>query len=362
MIVIFGSGIIGLFIAHKLLMQGKKVKIFEYKNSKGNSTDASVGMLAPLIEAKPYEKKLFELMIESKKIWDNFLQDKKFKVETGLKKNSSLLIATNKDEEESIFFKKNFIEKLGFNPKILNSQQTKNIEPNLNSNVKCSLFVEDNNQTNPELLKSYLKRKIKKMGGEVFVFDQVSDITFTSSKLIFKRKKIDFENIVIACGAWSNDFLKNKIGIEFPMRPIKGVSMILEAKKKLFKNNIWFKKIYIAPRENNQFAIGATEDEKGFEKFVTLDEIFYLSTSIWEYLPQIENFRFLRSISGLRSLLDDGNPVIGSLKKNKKVICAFGHFRHGILLAPITAEIVSNYVFGKEIKSHYFFSPNRFNL
>ena len=362
MIAIFGSGIIGLFTAHKLLKQGKKVKIFEYKNNEGNSTDASVGMLAPLIEAKPYEKKLFQLMIESKKIWDNFLKDKKFSDETGLKKNSSLLIATNNDEEESIFFKKKFIEKLGFYPKVLNSQQTKKIEPNLNSNIKCSLFLKDNNQTNPELLKFYLKKKIKKMGGEVFVYEQINDITFTSDKLIFKKKKFDFEKLVIACGAWSNDFLKNKIGIEFPMRPIKGVSMIFESKKKLFENNIWFKKIYVAPRENNQFAIGATEDEKGFERFVTLDEIFYLSASVWEYLPQIENFRFLKSISGLRSLLNDGNPVIGSLKNNKKIICAFGHFRHGILLAPITAEIVSNYVFGEETEGNYFFSPNRFNL
>ena len=200
------------------------------------------------------------------------------------------------------------------------------------------------------------------MGAEIFVYDQIDDITFESSKLFFKKKKLDFEKIVIACGAWSNDFLKNKIGIEFPMRPIKGVSMIFEAKKKLFENNIWFKKIYVAPRDHNQFAIGATEDEKGFEKFVTLDEIFYLSSSIWEYLPQIENFKFLKIFSGLRSLLNDGNPVIGSLKKNNKVICAFGHFRHGILLAPITAEIVSNYVFGEEIERNFFFSPNRFNL
>ena len=80
------------------------------------------------------------------------------------------------------------------------------------------------------------------------------------------------------------------------MRPIKGVSMVFESKKRLFKNNIWFKKIYVAPRQNNQFAIGATEDEKGFEKYVTLDEIFYLSSSIWEYLPQIENLRFLKAI------------------------------------------------------------------
>jgi len=215
MIAIFGSGIIGLFIAHKLLKQGKQVKIFEYKNNEGNSTDASVGMLAPLIEAKPYEEKLFELMIESKKMWDNFLEDKKFKVETGLKKNSSLLIATNNDEEESIFFKKRFIEKLGFFPKILNLQQTKKIEPNLNSNIKCSLFLEDNNQTNPELLKSYLKKEIKKMGGGIFVYDQIDDITFESSKLFLKKKKFDFEKIVIACGAWSNDFLKKKLELNF---------------------------------------------------------------------------------------------------------------------------------------------------
>ncbi|MAI29830.1 MAG: hypothetical protein CMP38_06450 [Rickettsiales bacterium] len=362
MIAIFGSGIIGLFTAHKLLELGKKVKIFEYKNNEGNSTDASVGMLAPLIEAKPYEKKLFQLMLESKKIWDNFLKDKKFTVETGLRKNSSLMIATNNDEEESIFFKKKFIEKLGFSPKILDSQETKKIEPNLNSNIKCSLLLQDNNQTNPEFLKFYLKKKIKKMGGEIFVYDNLNDIKFKPNKLILKKIHFDFEKIVVACGAWSNDFLKKKMGVEFPMRPIKGVSMIFKANKKLFKNNIWFKKIYVAPRNNNQFAIGATEDEKGFEKFVTLDEIFYLSTSIWEYLPQIENFRFLKSISGLRSLLNDGNPVIGSLKKNKKVICAFGHFRHGILLAPITAEIVSQYVFEKTKRRNYFFSPNRFNL
>ena len=67
MIAIFGSGIIGLFTAHKLLEQGKKVKIFEYKNNEGNATDASVGMLAPLVEAKPYEKKIIQINDRIKK-------------------------------------------------------------------------------------------------------------------------------------------------------------------------------------------------------------------------------------------------------------------------------------------------------
>ena len=132
-----------------------------------------------------------------------------------MKSNSSLLIATNNDEEESIFLKK-FIEKLGFYPKILNSHQTKKIEPNLNSNVRCSLYLEDNNQTNPELLKSYLKNKIKKMGGEVLIYNQISDIALTPNKLTFKKKIIDFEKVVVACGAWSNDFLKKKLELNFP--------------------------------------------------------------------------------------------------------------------------------------------------
>ena len=72
MIVIFGSGIIGLFTAFKLLQNGNKVRLIDSREVNGKATNASVGMLAPLIEAKPYEKELFGLMIDSKKIWDEF--------------------------------------------------------------------------------------------------------------------------------------------------------------------------------------------------------------------------------------------------------------------------------------------------
>ena len=69
--------------------------------------------------------------------------------------------------------------------------------------------------------------------------------------------------------------LKESFNVEFPMRPIKGASMLIKSKEKLFTNNIWFKNIYLAPRINNNIAIGATEDEKGFESSVMLDEIFF---------------------------------------------------------------------------------------
>ncbi len=363
MIVILGSGIIGLFIAHKLLENGYKVTIVDLKDKTGNATDASVGMLAPLLEAKPYESNLFQLMLDSKLVWDKLLKNTKICKDIGLRDNSSLLVANDHDQTESIFFKKKFIEKLGVSPEVLSARETLKLEPNLNSNIRCSLFLKGNNQVSPPLLKSFFIKNIKKMGGKFLLEDDITDISFTLNKVFFSGKKIDADKIVIACGVWSNQLLKKSFNIEFPMRPIKGVSMLLETEVELFKNNIWFKNLYIAPRTKKLLAIGATEDEKGFEKFITIDEVFYLSSKLWEYLPEIEKLKFKNIFSGLRSTTIDGNPVIGCLKKNGDIICSFGHFRNGILLGPITAEIVLNYVKGNKIdKKHLFFSPNRFNL
>ena len=103
MIVIIGSGIIGLFIANELLKSGKKVTILDLKKIKASATSAAVGMLAPLIESKPYEKELFDLMLDSKALWDQKYDERKCKI-IGLKNNSSILVAQDFDDLEEIQF------------------------------------------------------------------------------------------------------------------------------------------------------------------------------------------------------------------------------------------------------------------
>ena len=110
MIIILGAGIIGLSIGYDLLKKGKKVKIFDSSAIKAKSTNASIGMLAPLIEAKPLEKKLFRLMTASKIIWEKLQQNKNFSQTIGLKNNSSLMVALNKDDEEKLKFKKKILQ------------------------------------------------------------------------------------------------------------------------------------------------------------------------------------------------------------------------------------------------------------
>ena len=116
--------------------------------------------------------------------------------------------------------------------------------------------------------------------------------------------------------------------------------------------------------ENGILAVGATEEEKGFDNSVRMDELFFLTNSLWESLPKLEDISLNEIKVGLRPAVFDGNPIIGPLEEvSQDIICSFGHYRNGILLAPITSQIISQYILEENITKEYkFFSPKRFNL
>lgn len=364
MIVILGAGIIGLSLGYQLLKKGKKIKIFDTNSVKGRSSQASVGMLAPLIEAKPQEKELFNLMIESKEIWDQYRKNSKFSSLIGLKNNNSLMIALNKDDEERLKFKKRFFEEIGYKTPILDAQETLGLEPNLNSNIVSSLFCKNHDQVNPLLLEKYLITEIKKLGGEIIYEKKISKISIKQNKLFFNNQYLDFDKVVISCGAWSSEIIYNSFGVNIPVRPLKGISLDVKSITHDFYHNLWFRNIYIAPRGDGILAIGATEDERGYDSSVKMDELFFLVNSLWESFPKLEDLELKKIKVGLRPTIYDGNPVIGPIEKiSPDILCNFGHYRNGILLAPVTTKIICKYIFEENISDKYnFFSPGRFNL
>ena len=206
--------------------------------------------------------------------------------------------------------------------------------------------------------------RLKKKNGRIVKVKFLEKILFSNNSFILGDIKIKAEKVVICCGAWSGRLIQNSFGLNFPIRPLKGISMLLKAKKLNFRNNLWFRNIYIAQRAKNILAVGATEEEKGFESSINLDEVYFLTKSLWECFPNIENIEFKKFFSGLRPSMIDGYPVIGPLRSvSDNIFCNFGHYRHGILLSPISSEILANYVCNKKVDKKYkFFSPERFNL
>ena len=364
MIIILGAGIIGLSLGYDLLKKGRKVKIFDSSSIKARSTNASVGMLAPLIEAKPLERNLFDLMSESKLIWEKLEKNENFSKVVGLKHNSSLMIAQNKDDEEKLRVKKNFFGSLGYDSTFLSKSETLRREPMLNSNITGSLFCDKQNQVNPLLYRDFLIKQILKLGGEIINEKIIKSLTLNKKKILFNDRSLNFDKVVISCGVWSNEIIYNSFGIKFPTRPLKGISLTLKAPSLKFNHNLWFKNIYIAQRENGVLAVGATEEEKGFDSSVKMDELFFLTNSLWESLPKLEDITLNEIKVGLRPAVYDGNPIIGPLEEvSPNIICNFGHYRNGVLLAPISSQIISQYILGENVaEKHKFFSPKRFNL
>ncbi len=226
------------------------------------------------------------------------------------------------------------------------------------------MFCKKQDQVNPISLKNFLHKEILKLGGEIIIGRKINKIEVKKNRVLFNDKSFNYQKIVISCGTWSNEIIYNSFGIKIPLRPIKGMSLLLKTSLQTFKHNLWFRNIYIAQRENGILAIGATEEDKGLESSIRMDELYYLINSLWESMPKLEELELKEIKVGLRPSVFDGNPIIGPLDKiSEDIICNFGHYRNGILLAPISSKIVTDYILGKTIKRvHKFFSPNRFKL
>ena len=114
------------------------------------------------------------------------------------------------------------------------------------------------------------------------------------------------KKIIIACGAWSGELINRSFNLSFPIRPIKGISMLVDAGRELFKNNLWFRNIYVAQRTNNILSIGATEQERGFDENIRMDEVYYLAKNIWESFVDLESMKLIDIKCGIRPGVIDG--------------------------------------------------------
>ena len=190
----------------------------------------------------------------------------------------------------------------------------------------------------------------------------IEKIKFTQNTLKLKNQTFEAKKIVICCGAWSGKLIEESFNIKLPLRPLKGISMLVKANDLHFNNNLWFRNIYIAPRLNGNIVVGATEDEVGFKQEINMQDMFYLINNLWPLIPSSEKYEFKNFKCGLRPTTFDGLPVIGSIDKiTKNLICAFGHYRNGVLLSPLTAKIVSEIIVNNK-KNYNSLSPNRFKF
>ena len=369
MILIIGGGIIGLSIAWRLIGIGKKVIIIDKKNLGKEASWAAAGMLSGRLDLKPCEKKLLPIFEKSHLAWPKFAEELENKSgkSIGYKKEGTLRVACDLHEEKKLKNNYDFLKNNKVNITWLSGDKIRDKEPYVSNNVLSGFFSPDDHHVNNRYILDALITILKKNKNNCIFKEntEVEKIITNKNQVIGVKTNneiIKTKEIIVCSGAWTSK-IKNIEIKEVPIRPVKGQMVCLKVPKNisLLKHILWRENVYLVPRNNSDLIIGATEEEMGFDKSLTVGGIYNLLKIAREVLPAIEDLSIVESWSGLRPATRDEAPIIGPSKKIKGLIYATGHHRNGILLAPLTSNVIKNYYLNGKIENDFNnFKPGRF--
>ncbi|HMC32598.1 MAG TPA: glycine oxidase ThiO [Candidatus Angelobacter sp.] len=337
-IIIAGAGIIGVSLALELREQGARVLVLDRGESGSEASSAAAGMLAADDSATPAA--LRPLTQESARMFPEYVR--KIEGLSGIK--------TDFRRQGTIVFGQHAVPPPAY--KELSSHELRQREPFLQSHSQPAFFVQEDS-VDPRLLMKAAVSAAQNGGVEIRGSTEVKSIRAGDNGVeVLTNAGVFAAAQAINCrGAWSGA----------PVRPRKGQMLYLQPERKnLLRHVVHAPEVYIVPRTTGKILVGATVEDVGFDKTVTPSTIQDLLKAATLYLPELASAPIIQSWAGLRPGTPDDLPILG-LTDTPGVFVASGHFRNGILLAPVTAKIMAEIMTGKQPSfAISAFAPSRF--
>ena len=258
------------------------------------------------------------------------------------------MLARDRDESEALERERDLRERFGLNVEALLPSAARRLEPALAPTTRGALHLPDDHSADPRLVCAALARAAERAGAVLRTGVEVADLG-----------ALPAAQVVVAAGPWSGAF-----GEEPRVRPVKGQSLRLRdpAGPGLLGRVVrWGQPSpgYLVPRGDGRYVLGATQEERGFDTAVTALGVHDLLRDAAELVPGVLELEIEEAIAGLRPGTPDNAPVIGRSPGDPRVVWATGHHRNGVLLAPVTAELVAAELAGEPID--HAFGPGRFD-
>jgi len=365
-VIVIGGGIIGLSIARALAKQGVKVRVLEAGEPGQGASTAAAGMLAPQYEAAGGQAELLQLCLKSSEIHPSFCTE--LLEESGINPQYSgqgaLCPAFSESESWKIVSFEAAQRKAGLPVEVLSSEEARRLEPNLSPECRGALFLPHDHRVHTRLLFSALLKATQQVGVKVETHTSVTSLAIKRNKVEGVQtasKLFPSDWVVLAAGAWSGTLGNPKYLPALPVRPVKGeIVQLFAPPGKGPAHSLIASRCYIVPRDDGSLLVGATETEAGFDTTVTAGAVTDLLSAAAEAIPAISSFHFHSAWAGLRPTTPDRLPLLGPYGP-EGLIVATGHYRKGILLAPLTGELIAELITsGKSSISLDPFSPSRF--
>lgn len=350
-VVIVGGGVIGLFCAVRLAKAGARVTVLEAEGEHADvfgpgASIAAAGMLAPMDEPVSAHT---AVAFESYDLWRSSHGGTPWS--DGVRFDGGIVIA--KDEIDAYGFER-AAAGLGRRAQTLNASGFKK-RTGMSAKVDGAVWFEDEGVADPDRVLSGLAMQARALGVIIDYHQDVANVTATAA-LTQDDRVYEADIIVVAPGAWATDKLKTAAPALAHITAGKGHLVSVTLAHEL-KPNVHGAGFYIAQRRQD-VVIGATMEPGRYDRRVEKEKVSQLVAAAEAALPG-EIGEVGRAWCGIRPMSPDGWPIIG---RSGDVLIAAGHSRNGWLLAPVTAEIITAYVFGADIPDRWAaLSPERFN-
>jgi glycine oxidase len=365
-IIVVGAGVVGCAIAYELARRGASVDIVDDRAVGMGATQASAGILAPYIEAREGTP-LLDLTVRSLELFDAFVE--RVTADSGVhvpyRRCGTIDIAASEAELRELQTTAAVLAARGVPARLLDRPAARLEEPQLGDDVAGALVIDAHAFVGAWDLTRALSAAARRHGAQLLEHGRVRRIASLDGDVavLTDRGSLSASAVVLAAGSWSGQIEIDGLTRPLPVRPVRGQLLYLTWTTEPLRRVTWSSRCYLVPWEDGTVLLGATAEHAGFDERATVAGVRDLLDAACDLVPQAWTATFRAARVGLRPGTEDDLPIIGPSGVLPNLVYATGHFRNGILLAPLTAKVVADAVLENKhdpvVRSA---SPSRFGL
>jgi glycine oxidase len=341
-VIIVGAGVIGLGIAWRTAQRGLAVTLVDPAPGSG-ATRTAAGMLAPATELHYGEEPLLRLGLESARCYPSFVAELESVtgLRVGYRRDGTVVAAWDAADLAGLRDLSAFGQSLGLSTELVTGRELRRLEPALVSGLPGGLVAADDCQVDNRLLHEALLAAAELAGARILRERAVSvgghDVTLGNGDVR------SADAVVLAAGAWSAQLSRT-----VPVRPVKGQTLRLRVPgeaplRRVVRGTVKGSPVYVLPRTDGQVVVGASSEEAGFDVRPRAGAIYELLRDAQALVPVLGEAVFDEVSTSVRPGSPDNAPLIGPTDVDG-LIAATGHYRNGILLAPVTADGIAELI------------------
>jgi glycine oxidase len=356
-VAVVGGGVIGLAVARELARAGAEVVLTERGEVGAEASWAAAGMLAPQVEANRADE-FFKLAAAARDAYPAFARE--LEEESGisieLDRTGTLYLAFTEEDEEECERRFQWQTRAGLQVERLTGTEVRALEPQVSARVRAALRFPLDGQVENRCLVRALAEACARRGVRILTSTETSAITVEDGRAISvetSRGTMLASSVVVACGAWSSllqlDVSAVQGGSDAPrprIEPVRGQMLCFAgaAQSPLVRHVVYSPRGYLVPRRDGRLLAGTTTEHAGYDKSVTEAGREAIMIRAREIAPAVDALVLSDAWAGLRPHGADEWPVLGATAAVPNLFYATGHYRNGILLAPLTGTLVAEMV------------------